>query len=58
MEDAIILAACLDVIKGDRVRVKEVLKVWESLRYECLHEVQKTGVMTRERWYKADWEAI
>ncbi|KAM7192152.1 hypothetical protein V8F20_008987 [Naviculisporaceae sp. PSN 640] len=58
MEDGVVLAACLDVIQGDRRRVKEALKVWERIRYKRVHEVQKTGVATREQWHKADWEAI
>ncbi|KAM7218857.1 hypothetical protein V8F06_005737 [Rhypophila decipiens] len=58
MEDGVVLAACLDVVQVDKKRVKEAVKVWEKLRYDRVHEVQKTGVQTREQWHKADWEAI
>lgn len=58
MEDGVVLAVCLDRIKGDGTKVKEAVRVWEGLRYERVHRVQKTGVTTREQWHKADWDVI
>ncbi|KAK0716612.1 hypothetical protein B0T21DRAFT_296327 [Apiosordaria backusii] len=58
MEDGVVLAVCLDKIGGDKTRLKEAVKVWERIRYERVHKIQKTGVTTREQWHKADWEAI
>lgn len=55
MEDGIVMAACLDLGRGD---IQEAVRVWQRLRYDRVHEIQKTGVMTREQWHKADWDAI
>ncbi|KAK0665304.1 hypothetical protein QBC41DRAFT_283273 [Cercophora samala] len=58
MEDGVVLAVCLDRIKGDRSRLREAVGVWEGLRYERVHRIQRTGVTTREQWHKADWDVI
>jgi 2-polyprenyl-6-methoxyphenol hydroxylase-like FAD-dependent oxidoreductase len=56
MEDGVVLAACLD--KAGKGKVQEALRVWERIRYDRVHKIQRTGVTTREQWHKADWEAI
>ncbi|KAK4162419.1 hypothetical protein QBC43DRAFT_321899 [Cladorrhinum sp. PSN259] len=56
MEDGVVMAACLDI--AGKERIKEAVKVWERIRYERVHKIQKTGVQTREQWHKADWDAI
>ncbi|KAK3990923.1 hypothetical protein QBC44DRAFT_393854 [Cladorrhinum sp. PSN332] len=57
MEDGVVMAACLDHVAG-KDRIQEAVKVWERIRYERVHAIQKTGVQTREQWHKADWDAI
>ncbi|KXX74901.1 6-hydroxynicotinate 3-monooxygenase [Madurella mycetomatis] len=56
MEDGVVLAACLD--KAGKDKVQEAVRVWEKIRYERVHKIQKTGITTREQWHKADWDAI
>jgi len=58
MEDGTVMAACLDKIAGGKGTVQEAVRVWERIRYQRVHKVQATGVMTREQWHKADWDAI
>ncbi|KAK3940904.1 hypothetical protein QBC46DRAFT_384095 [Diplogelasinospora grovesii] len=57
MEDGVVLAACLDKA-GGKQKVQEAVRVWEKMRYDRVHRIQKTGVTTREMWHKADWDAI
>ena len=56
MEDGVVLAACLD--KAGKDKVQEAVRVWERIRYDRVHKIQKTGITTREQWHKADWDAI
>ncbi|GAB1317416.1 hypothetical protein MFIFM68171_07626 [Madurella fahalii] len=56
MEDGVVLAACLD--RAGKDKVQEAVRVWEKIRYERVHKIQKTGITTREQWHKADWDAI
>jgi len=56
MEDGAVMAACLDVAGKDHVT--EGVQVWEKIRYDRVHRIQATGVTTREKWHKADWDAI
>lgn len=56
MEDGAVMAACLDVAGKDGVR--EATAVYERIRYERVHKVQATGVQVRDKWHKADWDAI
>ncbi|KAL2019329.1 hypothetical protein VTK56DRAFT_9709 [Thermocarpiscus australiensis] len=58
MEDGVVLAACLDRAAGKGDRVQEAVRVWERIRYERVHAIQRTGVTTREQWHKADWDRI
>ncbi|KAJ4396736.1 hypothetical protein N0V93_000957 [Gnomoniopsis smithogilvyi] len=56
MEDGVTLAACLDF--AGKEKVTEAMRVYEKIRYKRVHEIQQTGVTTREKWHKADWELI
>lgn len=56
MEDGATLAACLDI--AGKEKVTEGMQVYEKIRYERVHKVQQTGVTTREKWHKADWDLI
>jgi len=56
MEDGVVMAACLD--RAGKEKVTEAVRVWERIRYERVHNIQKTGVVTREQWHKADWDKI
>lgn len=56
MEDGVTLAVCLDL--AGKGKVQEAMRVYEVIRYKRVHEVQATGVSTRESWHKADWDAI
>jgi 2-polyprenyl-6-methoxyphenol hydroxylase-like FAD-dependent oxidoreductase len=56
MEDGVTLAACLDI--GGKQNVKQAMQVYERIRYERVHKIQATGVTTRDKWHKADWDLI
>lgn len=56
MEDGVTMAACLDL--AGKNKVTEAMRVYEKIRYERVHEIQATGVTTREKWHKADWDLI
>lgn len=56
MEDGVTLAACLDVAGKDKVT--EGMRVYEKIRYDRVHRIQATGVSTRDKWHKADWDLI
>lgn len=56
MEDGVTLAACLDL--GGKEKVTEAMQIYEKIRYERVHKIQATGVSTREKWHKADWDLI
>lgn len=56
MEDGVVVAACLD--KSGKDQVVEAMQVYEKIRYERVHKIQATGVTTRNKWHKADWDAI
>lgn len=56
MEDGVTLAACLDI--AGKAKVTEAMQVYEKIRYKRVHEIQQTGVTTREKWHKADWDLI
>lgn len=51
-----VVAACLD--RSGKENVAEAMRVYERLRYERVHKIQATGVATRDKWHKADWDAI
>lgn len=57
MEDGVVVAACLDKA-GSKQNVVEAMQVYEKIRYERVHKIQATGVTTRDKWHKADWDAI
>lgn len=56
MEDGVVAAACLDIAGKDKI--VEAMRVYEKMRYERVHQVQATGVTTRDKWHKADWDVI
>lgn len=56
MEDGVTLAACLDV--AGKEKVTEGMQVYEKIRYDRVHKIQATGVTTRDKWHKADWDLI
>ena len=56
MEDGVTLAICLE--KAGKGAVTEAVRAYEKIRYERVHKAQQTGVNTRERWHKADWDHI
>lgn len=56
MEDGVTLAACLDM--AGKEKATEGMRVYEKIRYERVHKIQATGVSTREKWHKADWDLI
>lgn len=56
IEDGVVLAACLELAgKSD---VPLAIRAYEKLRYERVHKAQATGVKTREKWHKADWDTV
>lgn len=56
IEDGTTLAVCLDVAGSGKVT--EAVRAYEKIRYGRVHRAQATGVSTRERWHKADWDEI
>jgi 2-polyprenyl-6-methoxyphenol hydroxylase-like FAD-dependent oxidoreductase len=56
IEDGVVLATCLE-LSGKR-KVSTAIRSYEKLRYERVHKAQATGVKTREKWHKANWDAI
>jgi 2-polyprenyl-6-methoxyphenol hydroxylase-like FAD-dependent oxidoreductase len=56
IEDGVVLATCLE-LSGKR-EVSMAIRCYEKLRYERVHRAQATGVKTREKWHKANWDAI
>ncbi|KAL8367091.1 hypothetical protein RB599_010899, partial [Gaeumannomyces hyphopodioides] len=56
MEDGSTLAVCLQL--AGKGRVPEAVRAYERIRYDRVHAAQATGVATRERWHRADWDAV
>lgn len=56
MEDGVTLAVCLDIAGNQKVT--EAMEIYERIRYERVHKIQATGVTTRDKWHKADWDLI
>jgi 2-polyprenyl-6-methoxyphenol hydroxylase-like FAD-dependent oxidoreductase len=56
IEDGVVLAACLELAgKGN---IPLAVRAYEKIRYERVHKAQATGVKTREKWHKADWDTV
>jgi 2-polyprenyl-6-methoxyphenol hydroxylase-like FAD-dependent oxidoreductase len=56
IEDGVVVAACLELAgKSDSALG---LRAYEKMRYERVHRAQATGVKTREKWHKANWDEI
>ncbi|KAF2030773.1 FAD/NAD(P)-binding domain-containing protein [Setomelanomma holmii] len=56
IEDGVVLAACLEL--PGKTDIPIAVQAYERLRYERVHEAQATGVKTREKWHKANWDEI
>ncbi|KAF1999134.1 FAD/NAD(P)-binding domain-containing protein [Amniculicola lignicola CBS 123094] len=56
IEDGVVLAACLELASKNKVPL--AIKAYEKIRYERVHKAQATGVKTREKWHKADWDTV
>ncbi|PSN73825.1 FAD/NAD(P)-binding domain-containing protein [Corynespora cassiicola Philippines] len=56
IEDGVVLAACLE--KAGKCDTQLAVRVFEKIRYQRVHKAQATGVKTRERWHKANWDEI
>ena len=56
IEDGVVLAACLEL--AGKKEVPLAVQSFEKIRYERVHKAQATGVKTRERWHKANWDTI
>ncbi|KAF2742888.1 FAD/NAD(P)-binding domain-containing protein [Sporormia fimetaria CBS 119925] len=56
IEDGVVLAACLKL--AGKKDVPLAVRAYEELRYERVHKAQATGIKTRDRWHKADWDTV
>lgn len=56
IEDGVVLATCLEL--AGKQDVPLAIRAYEKIRYKRVHEAQATGVKTREKWHKADWDRI
>jgi 2-polyprenyl-6-methoxyphenol hydroxylase-like FAD-dependent oxidoreductase len=56
IEDGVVLAACLELAGKSNSSLG--LRAYEKMRYERVHKAQATGVKTREKWHKANWDEI
>jgi 2-polyprenyl-6-methoxyphenol hydroxylase-like FAD-dependent oxidoreductase len=56
IEDGVVLASCLEL--AGKKNIPQGVKAHEKIRYERVHQAQATGVKTREKWHKANWDEI
>lgn len=56
MEDGVTIAVCLK--RAGKGNIPGALKAHQSLRYERVKAVQKTGESTRDLWHKTDWDKV
>ena len=56
VEDAVTLAICLDL--AGREKIPEAVRALERIRFKRVSKVQNTGVTTRQKWHKLDWDNI
>jgi 2-polyprenyl-6-methoxyphenol hydroxylase-like FAD-dependent oxidoreductase len=56
IEDGVVLATCLEL--AGKKNASLAMRAYENIRYERVHEAQATGVKTREKWHKANWDEI
>jgi hypothetical protein len=56
MEDGVTLSVCLR--KAGKSNAPLAVRVYERIRYDRVCRIQKTGESTRDRWHKADWDAV
>jgi 2-polyprenyl-6-methoxyphenol hydroxylase-like FAD-dependent oxidoreductase len=56
IEDGVVLASCLEL--AGKKNIPLAVRAHEEIRYERVHKAQATGVKTREKWHKADWDTV
>jgi 2-polyprenyl-6-methoxyphenol hydroxylase-like FAD-dependent oxidoreductase len=56
IEDGVVLATCLEL--AGKKNASLAMRAYEKIRYERVHKAQATGVKTREKWHKANWDEI
>ena len=56
IEDGVTLAICLEL--SGKKKVPLAVRAYEKIRYERVHKAQATGVKTREKWHRANWDTI
>lgn len=56
IEDGVVLAACLEL--AGKKNIQLAVRAYEKIRYERVHKAQATGVKTREKWHKANWDTV
>ncbi|KAF4957337.1 hypothetical protein FSARC_11336 [Fusarium sarcochroum] len=56
MEDGVTIAVCLK--RAGRDNIPGALKAHQSLRYDRVRAVQKTGESTRDLWHNTDWDKV
>ncbi|OHE95098.1 hypothetical protein CORC01_09622 [Colletotrichum orchidophilum] len=56
MEDGVTMAVCLR--RAGKKNIRTALSAYKEIRYDRVRAVQKTGISTRERWHKMDWEKV
>ena len=56
MEDGVTLAICLEL--SGKSDVQTALRAYEKIRYDRVLKAQKTGVATRDKWHKADFDRV
>ncbi|KAH7076183.1 hypothetical protein FB567DRAFT_596801 [Paraphoma chrysanthemicola] len=56
IEDGVVLASCLEL--AGKKNVTLAIQAYEKIRYGRVHKAQATGVKTREKWHKANWDEI
>jgi hypothetical protein len=52
----VVLAACLEL--AGRENAPHAVQAYEKIRCERVHKAQATGIKTREKWHKANWDEI
>ncbi|KAH7408522.1 hypothetical protein DE146DRAFT_377865 [Phaeosphaeria sp. MPI-PUGE-AT-0046c] len=56
IEDGVVLAACLEL--AGKKDAALAIRAFEKIRYARVHMAQATGVKTRDKWHKANWDEI
>ncbi|KAF2093557.1 salicylate hydroxylase [Rhizodiscina lignyota] len=56
MEDGVTVAICLEL--SGKGHERTALRAFEKMRYDRVLKAQQTGVSTRDKWHKADFDRI